>query len=239
MPAKQIVPDVYAISLGVVNAFLLRDGDGLVLIDTGVPGSAEKILGAVGELGKEPEDVQQILVTHLHADHSGSLATLKRATGATAVMHPIDATLVRRGEAVRPAQPAPGLLNNLLYRLMSGRGSMAIEAAEIEREVEDGDELDIAGGLQVIHAPGHAAGQVAFLWPQHGGVLFAGDVASNMFFSVGYPPIFEDVAAGKRSIKKVAQLDFDVACFGHGRALVGGAAAKLRQWVGKNIDESP
>mgnify|MGYP000049352272 CR=1 FL=1 len=61
-----VVPGVYQISLGFVNAFLLESDDGLILIDTGIPGSADKILGAISALGKQPADIHQILVTHLH-----------------------------------------------------------------------------------------------------------------------------------------------------------------------------
>ena len=94
--------------------------------------------------------------------------------------------------------------------------------------MEDGDELSLAGGLHVIHLPGHSAGQVGFLWPQHGGVLFAGDVATNMI-RLRYPPIFEDLAEGRRSLARLGGLDFEVACFGHGKAIVGEAVAKFRQ----------
>jgi glyoxylase-like metal-dependent hydrolase (beta-lactamase superfamily II) len=224
----EIVPHVYAISLGPVNVFLL-DSDGLTLIDTGVPDSAGKILAAVESLGKRAEDIAHILVTHCHADHSGSLAELKRKTGATAVMHPLDAALVRKGESMRPVSAAPGVANWLVYNLFIKRmGLGTVEPAEIEQTVADGDELPVAGGLQVIHLPGHSAGQVGFLWPQHGGILFAGDVASNLV-RLGYPPIFENLAEGQRSLARLGGLDFEVACFGHGKAIVGGAAARFQQ----------
>src|SRR5262245_59496149 len=48
-----------------------------------------------------------------------------------------------------------------------------IEAAEVEHEVQDGETLPSAGGLEAVHTPGRSAGQLAFLWPQHGGVLIA------------------------------------------------------------------
>lgn len=235
MTATEIVPHVYAISLGVVNAFLL-EGDDLTLIDTGIPGSAGKILEAVHSLGKRPQDIDQILLTHCHADHTGSLAALKRETGAPAYMHPLDAALVRRGETMRPVNPAPGLVYKIIFHLfMKRRGPMKVEPAEIEHELQDGEELSLAGGLQAIHVPGHCAGQVAFLWPQQGGVLFAGDTATNMI-RLGYPPIFEDLAEGQRSLARLAGLDFEVACFGHGKAIVGRAAGKFRQKWGTAED---
>jgi glyoxylase-like metal-dependent hydrolase (beta-lactamase superfamily II) len=227
MAIKQIVPNVYAIPLGMVNAFLI-DADEPILIDTGIPGSADKIIQAVRELGKQPADIRHILVTHCHADHTGSLAVLKAETGAPAYMHPLDAAMVRQGESMRPAEPGPTLLLKLMVPLLMRGRSTGIETAEIEHEVEDGTELDLAGGLKAIHVPGHCAGQLAFLWPQHGGVLFAADTASNMF-SLGWAIIYEDLEEGIRSLVKLAALDFEVACFGHGKAIVGGAAERFRQ----------
>jgi glyoxylase-like metal-dependent hydrolase (beta-lactamase superfamily II) len=232
MTIKQIVPNVYAIPLGMVNAFLI-DADEPILIDTGIPGSAGKIIEAVRELGKQPADIRHILVTHCHADHTGSLAVLKAETGARAYMHPLDAAMVRQGESMRPAEPGPSLLLKLMVPLLMRGRPTGIEAAEIEYEVEDGTELDLAGGLKAIHVPGHCAGQLAFLWPQHGGVLFAADTASNMF-SLGWAIIYEDLEEGIRSLAKLATLDFEVACFGHGKAIIGEAAERFRQkWGGQ------
>jgi glyoxylase-like metal-dependent hydrolase (beta-lactamase superfamily II) len=82
----------------------------------------------------------------------------------------------------------------------------------------------------VIHTPGHCAGQVAFLWPREGGVLFVGDAAANTLglrLSISY----EDLALGKRMLAKLAALPFSVALFGHGRTIASGAAEKFaRKW---------
>jgi glyoxylase-like metal-dependent hydrolase (beta-lactamase superfamily II) len=105
MSFEKIAPGVHAISLGYVNAILLEDGNGPVIVDTGFPDSAEKILDGLQGLGHAPQDVQQIIVTHKHIDHTGSLADLKQATGAPAAMHPVDAASVRVGESLRPVKP--------------------------------------------------------------------------------------------------------------------------------------
>jgi glyoxylase-like metal-dependent hydrolase (beta-lactamase superfamily II) len=140
--------------------------------------------------------------------------------------------MVRQGESMRSAEPAPGIVAKLIFRLFVQGSPSGIEATEIEHEVEDGHELDIAGGLRVIHVPGHCAGQVAFLWPrqgpQQGGVLFAADVAGNTV-GLGWSIIYEDLEEGKRSLAKLGTLDFDVACFGHGKAIIGGASERFRR----------
>ncbi|MGH2375420.1 MAG: MBL fold metallo-hydrolase [bacterium] len=228
---RSIAPGLHAISLGVVNAFLIDTGE-LTLIDTGIPGSAEKILQAVRTLGKRPADIRHILVTHCHADHSGSLAALKRATRAAAYMHPTDATLVRTGKSMRPMKPAPGLINGLIFKMFISRAPQTVEPAEIDYEVNSGEDLPIAGGIRAIHAPGHCAGQLVFLWRRHGGVLFAADAASNIMglsLFAGY----ENLDEGRRSLSRIAGLDFETACFGHGGAILRGASRQFRRrWGG-------
>ncbi len=226
---KLVVPGVHQISLGIVNVFLLESDDGLILIDTGTPGSTDKILGAVRALGKQPSDIRQILITHLHADHTGSLAALKTATGAPVYMHPLDAALVRIGVAGRPMKPAPGLMPRLMVTMIRLRGAPVVAAAETEHEVNDGDVLPLAGGIKVIHTPGHSAGQVAFLWPQNGGVLFAADVAGNVGNKLGISIVYEDLPLGLKSLKRLAGMSFKTAVFGHGAPIVSGASEQFRQ----------
>ena len=162
MSLTEVVPGLHQVGLGMVNAYLLQDKRELTLIDTGIGGSAPKILARVGELGMRPQDVTRILVTHLHADHTGSLAELKRQTGAQVYMHPADAALVRQGVASRPAKPAPGLIKSIVVPLAMRRPAH-VEPAETDVELADGQDLGIGGGLCAVTAPGHAAGQVVFL----------------------------------------------------------------------------
>ena len=82
MAVKQVVPGLWQVTLSFVNAFLFDTGNGLALIDTGIPGSSLAILEAITAIGREPTDIRQILVTHCHYDHSGSVAEMKRLTGA-------------------------------------------------------------------------------------------------------------------------------------------------------------
>jgi glyoxylase-like metal-dependent hydrolase (beta-lactamase superfamily II) len=227
MATAPIVPGLFAISVGPVNIFLIDSPDGCTLIDSGFPGNLDKILHKIGKLGKQPRDIRHIVLTHAHPDHIGSFAALKRATGADAYMHPADAPIATTGSGFRPLKAAPGVMTGILFRLFV-RPVRSVEAASIEHHVEDGQQLQIAGGLTAIHVPGHCAGQLAFLWPQHGGVLFAADACSNLMglgLSLGY----EDLEEGKRSLKKLTARNFQVACFGHGKAILHDAARKFKE----------
>lgn len=227
MIATQIVLGLYAIPLGPVNTFLLEWSDGCTLIDCGLPGSEKNFLQALRELGKQPRDIRHILLTHAHPDHIGGFAALKKVTGADAYMHPLDAAIATSGKGFRPMRAAPGLRTGIMFRLFV-RFPPSVEAASIEHRVEDEQQLAIAGGLRAIHVPGHSAGQLAFLWPQHGGVLFAADTCSNML-GLGWSLGYEDFDEGKRSLRKLGANQFDVACFGHGKAILHDAVSKFRE----------
>ncbi len=228
---EQILPSLHRLPLGIVNAFYIDDPSGGILIDTGFPGNAGKILAALASLGKRPADVRHLLLTHAHADHIGSSAALRKTTGARTYMHPLDTPITEAGAGFRPMGPAPGLKNRLFAALVHFRIvvlKMKIEGCPVDESIEDGAELPIAGGITAVHAPGHCLGQVAFLWRAHGGVLFAADSCANekgLDWSIAY----EDLEQGKRSLRKLAGLGFANACFGHGKPILGNAAARFQQ----------
>ena len=154
MTLEQILPSLYRVPLKAVNAFVIDLGDdGLVLIDAGTPDDTKAILDVVGELGRRSADVRHILVTHCHADHAGGLAELKKATGAPAYMHPVDAEMVRVGRALRPLTPTPGPLNRAVFWLFLRNGPKTLPATGVEHEVSDGEVLPFTGGIRAVHAP--------------------------------------------------------------------------------------
>jgi glyoxylase-like metal-dependent hydrolase (beta-lactamase superfamily II) len=144
-------------------------------------------------------------------------------------MHALDAAMVEAGRGLRPTfQATPGPINRLIFRSIMAQASRTMEAAAVEQRMEDGQILPLAGGLQAIHVPGHCAGQMTLLWPRHGGVLFAFDTAINVP-SLRLFPGYEDVEQGRRDLARLAELEFDTACFGHGRPIRGRAAAAFRR----------
>jgi glyoxylase-like metal-dependent hydrolase (beta-lactamase superfamily II) len=101
----------------------------------------------------------------------------------------------------------------------------------VDRELEDGDEIDLAGGARVIHAPGHTAGSIAVYVPSRR-VLFSGDsVERDLEDNVIVGVFNADPAQARASARKLAELDVEVACFGHGRPLAKDAALDLRRFA--------
>ena len=107
----------------------------------------------------------------------------------------------------------------------------------LTQPLTDGEMLTIAGGFEVIHTPGHCAGQVALLW-RPGRMLFAGDVCVNIM-GLSDPIGSESLNEGRASQRKLASLSFDAAGFGHGKPIAPGASSHFRNKYGKNPEDLP
>lgn len=148
---------------GAVNAYLVREDDGLTLIDTTIPRSAKAILAAAERLG---QPIARIALTHAHADHVGSLDELAAALpGAEVLISARDARLLAKDMTLDPDEPQSKL-----------RGGYPGARTRPARTLRHGDRV---GSLEVVAAPGHTPGHVAFLDPRDG-TLYCGDAFSTL-----------------------------------------------------------
>ena len=155
-----------------------------------------------------------------------------KETGARTYMHPLDIPMAESGGPFRPMRPAPGLLGQVLCRLFFNPDER-MEPVAIDQPLTDGEILPIAGGIEVIHTPGHCAGHVALLWRSRR-TLFAGDVCTNLM-GLGDPVGFESLEEGRASQRKLADLSFDAAGFGHGKSIARDASAQFRYKWGQKL----
>jgi glyoxylase-like metal-dependent hydrolase (beta-lactamase superfamily II) len=72
----QLLPQLSFLWFPVGHAYPWADPDGLTLIDTGVPGSGPLVAEAIRGLGRRPEDLRRVMLTHFHEDHAGSAADI-------------------------------------------------------------------------------------------------------------------------------------------------------------------
>ncbi len=225
MSFKIVTPFIKSLDLGICNCFLLQGTFGYALVDTGLEKHGDAILKAISEEGILPTDIKFLLLTHAHPDHAGSAAQLKKATRAKVVSHALDAAIIESGVHQRPMTPAPGLLNFILFQLFV-KDLAPVPITKVDRLVEDEEIMIDLDGLQVLHTPGHCAGQIAFLWPHEGGVLFVGDAAANTL-GLRLAISYEDLSLGKRTLAHLATLPFSIALFGHGRTMARAASRKF------------
>jgi glyoxylase-like metal-dependent hydrolase (beta-lactamase superfamily II) len=148
--------------LGMVNAFLVREDDGLTIVDTGMRGMHKKVVPAVEELGAP---VVRILLTHYHDDHSGSLDAL--------------AELWPDAERLWSEREDPFLSGQA--ELLPGEPEGKVRAikprsATATRLLNEGDRV---GSLEVVSSPGHSPGHISLL-DTRDRTLIAGDAYSTL-----------------------------------------------------------
>ncbi|GMQ98723.1 MAG: MBL fold metallo-hydrolase [Acidimicrobiia bacterium] len=223
---KEVVSGLYQLGFSGINAFLIDEGDdGLTLIDSGYPKHAETIEAGIRSIGHEPSDLTRIILTHAHPDHLGSAKHMSGGTTPIS-LHPADADIARAGIIHQTMKPGPGLLNGILFRVLIRNKSAEFPAFEPDVALSDGDAIDVAGGLEVIHTPGHTAGHVCLLWKKDRGLLITGDAAGNMM-GLNYMLGYDDLETAKASLTKLAERDFEAAVFGHGKPLLSSASDKF------------
>jgi glyoxylase-like metal-dependent hydrolase (beta-lactamase superfamily II) len=210
------IAGVQVIALDFVNAVVLETDAGRVLVDTGLPYTTETLLAELERTGGRPD---LIVLTHAHGDHVGGLGALG---GIPVAAHTADADLLAEGQMARPMVPAPHCPDELREMLRGERPT--IDPITVDIRLEDGDALPGFGDVRVVHTPGHSAGHISLLWERAGGILVAGDAAANQGVLTG-PPVAEDLALADASLRRLAELDFEAAAFGHGDAIATGAAA--------------
>ncbi|MFF7714276.1 MBL fold metallo-hydrolase [Streptomyces sp. NPDC007988] len=221
MDVIEVLPQLHMFRFRIGQAYLWRDGDELTLIDAGDVTAAPAVERAVRSLGSDPAGLRRIVLTHCHRDHIGAAGELAGRYGAEVLAHRLDAPVIRGTAPV----PEPVLLDweRPLYE-----HALTVPVAppvRVDRELEDGDELDFADGARVVHVPGHTDGSVAVHLPRHG-VLFTGDAVAGVGRVM--PGVFDvDRERAVESVRRLASLAPSTVCFGHGDPLTENAAAVL------------
>lgn len=204
----EIAPNVHWINLGQVNVFLITEEDGLTLIDAGTPRKQSDILSYVRQIGRDPNDIRRILITHADIDHVGSLAAVQKATGAAVYASQASAALIAKG-----APPK----HNFWPMDLVGKFWKYTPISKRMNTIDESDSLPVLGGLEVINTPGHTMDHISFFSPSTG-IAFIGDEFSTRNDKLGISPsmISADAAAVAASGRKLLDLNITLFACGHG-----------------------
>src|SRR3972149_6382332 len=187
----EIITGVHVIPSPIVNFYLIVDGDGLTLIDTGLPGNDQRILKTITGIGRKPEDLKRIVITHADGEHIAIAA----------------------GRSARELKTR-GVLK-MLMKLVAAL--FKAKPAQVDEILAEGQTLPVLGGLRVVETPGHTPGHLLLFLPSSG-VLFGGDSMvsgkGGLRVSRGYNTWDEEKA--KASALKQAALGARIGCVGHG-----------------------
>jgi glyoxylase-like metal-dependent hydrolase (beta-lactamase superfamily II) len=205
--STKISPDIYQITVMGANMYLIVE-EKLTLIDAGYRGSTPPIMNYIREVGRSPSEVELIIITHNHIDHVGSLTEIKRITGARVAMHETD---IGERKSLPSAKPE-----------------------DIDILLRGGEILDVLGGTEVIHTPGHTPGSIC-LYSRQNKLLIVGDALRKRRNVIHIPDksISFDLNLAAESARKLAQLDCETICFGHGLPLTDDVYGRMQDLVSR------
>jgi hydroxyacylglutathione hydrolase len=166
-------------------------GKNVCLIDAGVWATAPLLQNYIRQIGRSPEEISMVPLTHAHPDHIGGCLAIKRVSDAPFYAHRGDRSWIEDIEKQYRERP---ILN--LFELIEG-------PVPISRELKEGDALswDQGKSIRVLETPGHSLGSVSFLLEEEG-VLITGDVIP----ASGSLPIYVDPQASVQSIRKLMKV---------------------------------
>jgi hydroxyacylglutathione hydrolase len=187
-----------------INVYLAQD----VLIDAGRRWDARRIRRELA--GRQ---ISMLALTHVHPDHQGCAKLVCEEQGVPLACHAADVDAMEGRRRVRASDAANA---KFFARLWQG------PPHPVGRVLEEGDEV---AGFRVVHAPGHARGEVIF-FRDSDRVAICGDVIRNITFlsmrtRLDEPPqeLTPDVAENRRSIRRLAALEPTLVLPGHGPAV--------------------
>lgn len=232
---REITKDIYMLERGLgSNVYLLVSGDKLTLVDSALPSQADEITSQLLQEGYDISRLSTIILTHFHSDHAGGASKLARRSGAKVLAHIDEAPSIQR---TMPFPSASALQRLLLW--LDSRVIFRQPPCHVDQTLKDGDLIDVLGGIQVIHTPGHTPGSICLYQPERE-ILFCGDTLFNIHpitrrerFQLPLSLFTVDREHLLRSVRRLATLPVQIILFGHGKPILEDGQERIKALLGK------
>ncbi len=244
-PLQHVTSDITYLRTLIVNVYFVGTADSWVLVDTGLPNTAKRILDAARARfgGAFPK---AIILTHAHFDHVGAAAALAEHWGVPIYVHPLEMPYVTGSDYPPPDPTVGGGLMALSAPLFPHSGT---HLEKYVRPLADDGSVPFLPEWRMIHTPGHTAGHVS-LFRERDRVLIAGDAfvttkqeslraVLQQRKEVCNPPAYftPDWQRAKDSVRRLAALEPSVALTGHGLPMRGEELSLGLNALAQNFDE--
>jgi glyoxylase-like metal-dependent hydrolase (beta-lactamase superfamily II) len=243
-PSTEVAPGIHRLTGGVVNFYLVEQSGGLTLVDAGTPGDWRLFLRALDRLGRRLDDLDAVVLTHAHPDHTGFAERARREGPASVWVHHDD---VAGAQGAKPGRSDAGLARYLarteFYRTMISlsrrKGAKIIPVVEVS-SFAAGDVLDVPGKPRAVHTPGHTPGNAALYFEDQDAVI-CGDtlITHNPLTGRAGPQVMpsgfnRDTPQALDSLSALEHLNAEVLLPGHGEPWHGpiGQAVQLARAAG-------
>lgn len=172
--------------MGLATAYLLKGQKGCILVDAGCKGKEQMFFDYLRKLGISPSEIKLIIVTHVHYDHVGGLALIKKSCQCPVAVHINEAALLREAQIAVP--PPTNSVRRIFSSVSRKLSSIDRSFTPVEPEILISKELlldDFGFDGVVLFTPGHTKGSVSVLL--RSGEAFIGDLASSFPFQSMFP----------------------------------------------------
>jgi glyoxylase-like metal-dependent hydrolase (beta-lactamase superfamily II) len=236
----QVTDGIRRLTQGVTNFYLIEQSGKFTLVDAGTPGDWNFFQRSLTSSGAQLSDLEAVLITHAHSDHTGFAERARREAQAPVWIHQADAAAARTGQAgaKNDGRATSYLLKAEFYRTLvslARRGATRMIPIKEVCEFADGETIDVPGRPRVVHAPGHTPGSAALLVADRR-VLLTGDVLATRNPLTGRigPQIMpsglnEDTPLALASLDALPGIEADLLLPGHGEPWKGDVAEAVRQ----------
>lgn len=225
----EIVPGLFQLTLRYTNMFLVVEKS-LTLVDTGFRGTMPRVFDFIRSLGRHPAELGLVVLTHNHLDHTGGVDEVRRHTRARILAHRADVHIPEGGMPY-PQNSVFGVV--LRTPMLSGfRRRLVLGPEGVDGVLDGGEVLDVMDGAEVVPTPGHTPGCISLYVRRHR-LLMVGDALNKRGDIVRMPlkSVSTDLKKAAESVRRMAALDVQVLCFGHGRPITDDPGAALRSLV--------
>ena len=206
---------IYQKRIGYSNANLLLGNSTAILVDTGVKGNLKALKVWFKQHNLAPADIQLIILTHTHYDHTGNLIELQKITGAKVLVHKNEFDNLKNGNTPVPQGQGKyaAWISGLGRKLWPRFASPAPLVADLIND-DEFDLKDFGVDGKVISTPGHSVGSQSVLL---GNTLIAGDTFVNMRNGRIFPPFADEPEILLETWQKIFNMGIKVVYPGHGK----------------------